>query len=247
MTEGIGRRHGGESPCRPLAEGTARSRERDPHDFRHRTPGQALVDRRMLAVHGQEFAAAATQRLHHKVSPRHERLLVGECQPLPRAERRQRRVEPGKPHDCIENDVDPGGSGRVRERCGAEAPFSGPAGRKVVRRWSPEHNEIGGQVEREGVQRLPAAVRRQHCGAKPRRVAPDHLERTPADGSRGAEDGDVLQAATSGKPGPPPAAVTPGGGRGTRRGPSTGWNRAGPAFPRARGGDPTSPSRRTRA
>ena len=159
-------------------------------------PGQTLVDRGVFAVHRQELSPAGSQGGQHEISSRHERFLVGERQALSRPERRQRRPESGESHDRIQNDVDSGRPGGLLERIGAEAPFPGPARREVVRRRRPEDDEIGAPVEGEGVERLPPAVRREDGGAKPVRVAADDFERARADGSRGAEDCDVLQALT---------------------------------------------------
>lgn len=66
---------------------------------------QALKNRGVLAVDGQDLHAVLLRRLHDERAARDERFLVRERELLLRAERCERRLEADHADDRIEHDV----------------------------------------------------------------------------------------------------------------------------------------------
>ncbi len=60
---------------------------------------QRLEDRRMLAVDGQQRRPALAHRAHEQLAADHQRLLVGQQQPLAGARGGQARAKPGRADD----------------------------------------------------------------------------------------------------------------------------------------------------
>src|SRR5439155_11165892 len=65
-------------------------------------------DRRVLAVYGEEKAAAAPLRRERELAGRDEALLVRECERDAVLERPERRRQAGEADDRVEHDVRPG-------------------------------------------------------------------------------------------------------------------------------------------
>ena len=85
-----------------LPERTAGGRQQDVVDALGPGPtilGQALEDRRVLAVDRQQGRAAFLHRAQEQLAADHQRLLVGEQQPLAGPRRRQARTQPGGTDD----------------------------------------------------------------------------------------------------------------------------------------------------
>ena len=78
-------------------------------------PAHALEHRAVLGVDRHQLAAAGARRLGHQVARHHQRFLVGQRDPLPRPERRQRGVEPGGADHRVDHDVHVGMGGGLEQ------------------------------------------------------------------------------------------------------------------------------------
>ena len=119
---------------RPAAEGPARCGEEEAATPRpcRRPSMQALVQRAVLRVDGDDLGARSRPRLLHHGCGGDQRLLVGQGQPLARLERGQRHRQPGEPDDPVEHHVRL--AGRLHHALGADEHLGagGHAGHHVA-------------------------------------------------------------------------------------------------------------------
>ena len=88
----------------PVAERTARRGEDEPREPAV-APGDALQHGAVLRVHRDQLAPALAGGARHELAGHHQRLLVGQRHALPRAQRGERGIEPGRADDRVEHDV----------------------------------------------------------------------------------------------------------------------------------------------
>ncbi len=104
----------------PGAERAARCGQDEPRQLAV-VPGDTLQHRAVLGVHRHQLAPALPRGLGHQLAGHDQRFLVRERDPLARAERRERGVEPGGAHDGVEHDVDVGMRGRLEQHLDARS------------------------------------------------------------------------------------------------------------------------------
>ena len=129
----------------------------------------------MLRVHRDDLAAAGARGLHHEVAGHHQAFLVGQRDPLPRPERGQGGVEPGRAHHRVHHDV------RVRMGRGLDQHL-GPAGPAVVRFRAPRSPAKAGTPLRHlplELLAIPAAGEGDELEVVP--LAAQHVERAATD------------------------------------------------------------------
>src|SRR5688572_11029225 len=114
--------HPGETLRAPPAKRSTRSGENNAPHFTARMPGDALKDRRVLAVDRYELAMPILCGLLHEIAGDHERFLVGERDALPSLESRERRLEAGHADNGVDHNVHIAASGRLDERLCPTAP-----------------------------------------------------------------------------------------------------------------------------
>src|SRR5688572_28301340 len=90
----------------PIAKRSTRCSEDDPFHLRARMTGNALENRAVLAVDGNDLARSGSACLSHQVPRDNESFLVRKSDTLSRFERSQRCVEAGGADDGVENNVD---------------------------------------------------------------------------------------------------------------------------------------------
>ena len=131
----------------------------------------------MLAVDGNDLAAAPVAHRRDHRAAGDEALLVGQREALAVLERRQRGRQAGEADDRVEHDVDVGMRGQLGQhlRC-----IGTQAGRRE------RHAELGGLR----VEQLAVAGRRQRDDLVLVAVVPDDVERLRADRAGRPEDGD---------------------------------------------------------
>ena len=128
-----------------------------------RAPLEALVGGRMLAVHGQQTAAAAPPSLRRQLSRRHQALLVREREVDTSLERPEGRRQPGETDHRVQDDVRPRALEQLRQ-----------VSADLCQRREPVDRPCPGRGRNELELRM--------------RV--DDLERLPSDRAGGAEKGD---------------------------------------------------------
>jgi hypothetical protein len=106
----------------------------------------------VLAVHRDQLAAAAPQRLAHQRPAGHQRLLVGQRQPLAGQQRRQRRLSPAAPTTALMT-MSASGCVAASSSAAARADAAGPAARSRGRRPRPRARRMPGAC------RAPPAAR----------------------------------------------------------------------------------------
>ena len=97
--------HGLERRPRAPAERAAGRGDRQPRRGARRQPGQQLVQRGVLGVDGQDPRAGRLRELGHELAADDERLLVGEREVDPLAERRDGRAEARRADERVEDEV----------------------------------------------------------------------------------------------------------------------------------------------
>ena len=162
--------------------------------------GQALEDRRMLAVDRQQRRAALAHRAHEQRAADHQRLLVGQQQPLAGARRGQAGRQAGRADDGRHHAVHLRVGGQVAQRLRAAAHLGGHAVR-AQRVAQPRGAASLGHHGRSaaasaGTARSSSSMR--WCALRPDDlealgVARHHVERAGADRPGGAEDDEPLR------------------------------------------------------
>ena len=180
MGEGVLHRRGGEALARPGAESAARGGQVEIPDFPVLPPGEALEDRRVLAVHRDQFGRGIGRELTlDDLSREHEHLLAGERDPLPGPKRGDDRLEPGGSDDGAEHDVGLRG-------CDEFVDLFHPPRRLQVRR--KEFRELSGPGRIGGDRPLRTEFRRLR--GELRKIVPghepDYMETFRQRGQRGA-------------------------------------------------------------
>ena len=155
------------SRVRP-AKRTARRREHEPVDGAGALAGDQLVQRGVLGVDGQDLGARGLGERHHELAADDERLLVGEREIDALAERRDRRAEPGRADEGVQDEVGGGLHDEPHETLGpGEHLAVGPRlGRARGGVGIGEGDAIDAMLARLRDERLPRALGRQ----------PDELE-----------------------------------------------------------------------
>ena len=105
MRERLVRRDVAELVAGAAAERPAGAGQHEARDLVGRGAGEALEERRVLAVHRKDPAAAARRRGEREVAAGDEALLVREREVDAVLERPQRRVDAGEADDGVEDDV----------------------------------------------------------------------------------------------------------------------------------------------
>src|SRR5262245_20826189 len=174
-----GQRFFGESAERPTRGG-----QDQPLDVTRLAAFEALQDRAVLAVHGNQLPAAALERARDQRATRHQRFLVGEGETFPCFERGKSRLETGSPHHGVDDDVRGRVCGRLEQRlaAGLEA---------IVLTARHQHGKF-----RRVLLHLPAELRfilicGERYNAKLRAVAAQDSKRAPPDRTSRAEDGNA--------------------------------------------------------
>ena len=180
-----------------LAERAARRGEHDPVDLRRRSAPHRLVDRAVLGVDGDDLGAALLRLAEDQLARHDERLLVGEREPLARANRRVGRPQPERADESRDDDVRPGVRGDLVQ---AFAPVTirtaWPVGelrfqpRRLLR--PGDRDELGLVRDDLGREPLDGAARREGDDAESVGERLDDVEGGSADGARRAEDGDAF-------------------------------------------------------
>ena len=150
---------------------------------------QALEERAVLAVNGQDGDALLLRAAHDDLAGDDERLLVGERDVLLGVERLHRRLEAGKAHHRGHDGVDVRVGRRVDEGLAA-------TGELRLARVARLEARIGGLVGEHGELRLELAdllfeqfvarIGREHGDVEELAMAAHDVERLRADGARRA-------------------------------------------------------------
>ena len=172
MCEGLLRRHVLELVARAAAEGAARRGEDDGVDRLGGAARQALVERGVLAVDGEEEPASLGVRGFGELAGRDEALLVRKGEVDPVLESPKRGGEAGEADDSVQDEV---GLGALEELGEVAADL---------------------RERREAVDRLRAGRGGDELEA---RVPLDDLERLAADRARRAQDRDPLHRLSLGR------------------------------------------------
>ena len=96
VLEGIGSRDVSKALTRPSAEGPAGGREDEATDLAGGAAVQALMDRVVLAVDGQDRHPVPARGLHHESAGHDQYFLVRERDCLAARDRREHRLERGR-------------------------------------------------------------------------------------------------------------------------------------------------------
>ena len=166
---------------------------------------EALMDRVVLAVDGQDRDAAPMCRVHHQRAGHHEHFLVRERDRLAGVDRREHRFEARRARRSAEHDVDvrvrrdlheaarPGDERRTRRRRRPERRRQLRA--EIVDRFRCGRADDAGTIARRLLgERRRVLPSREANDLQPIGVRVDHRQRAPADRSRRSEDRDALGA-----------------------------------------------------
>ena len=174
MGEGVAQRRGGDPFGGPLPERAAGSGQPQVFHLPRRTPGEALENRGVFAVHRNDLPAGAGGQLApDQFARHHHHLLAGQRDPLPGPQRGDHRLQPAGADDRAEHGVGFGGGDQVEHRgvpgsggkTGGEGAFQliqpfrrgghGETGTEqgglpgqfsgIVARDQPDHPEMSGQ------------------------------------------------------------------------------------------------------
>ncbi|MNV50943.1 hypothetical protein D3C71_1429740 [compost metagenome] len=189
-----------------LAERAAGSGQQNPPHAHLLQPariiaGQALEDRIVFAVDGQQDRAAAPHRLDEQGAGHHQRLLVGQQDLLARLDRRQRRLEPGRPDDSRHHRIHLGMGSHLAQALFAEQhPRRQARGMQgalqMARRTLIRHHGVARPVEqaqRLQLNQTTEAGQGEHLIT--RGMPGDHVQGAEADGTRRPEHRNLLQLA----------------------------------------------------
>jgi hypothetical protein len=193
MVERLRGGHAGEGLPRALAERSARGGEHEAADLLRAPAVQALMDRAVLAVDGEDPAAARARGLDHQLPRHHQRLLVGQGHVLARLQRAIGRDQAHGPHRGRHHDR---GVGVRRHRDAAFLADLHPglsevrAAAQLLGRGRSGHGGHTGAVAGHlGRQSLHVAARRESDDAETVRERVHDPEDVRAHRSRRAEDG----------------------------------------------------------
>ena len=122
VAKSLARCHGLQLLAAQPAERPPRGGEHHPGHRGHVVPLQALEDRRVLAVDGDQLTATGAGSLHDQLAARHQRFLVGQSQSLARPEGGERGFQPHGSHDGVHHNVDVGVGGKCQQLVRAGPP-----------------------------------------------------------------------------------------------------------------------------
>ncbi len=169
----------------PGAERAAGGGEDQPRELRGTAAGHALQDRAVLRVHRDDLTAPLARSAGDELACHHERLLVGQRDPLPGTQGGERRLEPGSAHDPVHDDLHVG-MRRGLDEAGSTLPPS-PFPRPAI----DESNERRIPLLRLTGEQVAVRVRRQRDDPEPLPLARQDLQGGAADRAGRAEDGDA--------------------------------------------------------
>ena len=178
MGERLLRGHVRELVAGAAAERPAGCGQNEARDACAVAPLEALVERRVLAVHGQEQPSPTLVRGDGELAGRDEALLVGERERHTVLERPQRRPDAGESDDGVQDDV---GAAALQQSNGIPADLGVLDGM------------LGGELpewRRAGLERAQLELR----------MLGDDFDRLPADRPRRPEDRDTFHAARMPEP-----------------------------------------------
>ena len=178
------------SARRAPAERAARGGQDEPVDGARRLPGDQLVQGRVLGVDRQDARAGRLGELHDELAADDERLLVGERQVDPLAERRRPSGRgPAEPTSALSTRSAPDPVISSTSPSGADEHLAvvGVRPRAPRRRGRRARSAATPSARRLRDERLPRARRAEPDDLEVRR-ARDDVERLHADRAGGAED-----------------------------------------------------------
>src|SRR5215207_7339492 len=178
---------------RPVAKWATRGREDDSPNIGWSTARQALQDRRVLAVHGDDLAPSARSGGRREIARHDEGFLVRERYPLPRLERGERRVQPCGADHGVDYDVNVAPRGGFDEAFVAGAPGATFA-RAIVHASDEARRKALGLL----AEQLTVRECRQRGDVKPVPLTVQHPERGRADRARRSEQRDATRHRTTG-------------------------------------------------
>ena len=163
----------GDALPRPGAKRAAARRDEQAAHVAARTRAEALEDRRVLTVDGDDLSATLRARGGRQLAGDHQRFLVRQRHPLSGGECGERRIESRGANDRIQHDVHVRAERRLDERALAEPG----KGRLPLHRLRREQVRIH--------------VRRERRDEEPLPVPGQHAQRRLADRSGRPENGDA--------------------------------------------------------
>ncbi len=195
MLEGLGHRHLGHLLGRHLPEGTSGGGQDDFADFLAVGPLQALENGVVLAVDRQNLSFPFAGLAHHRGTGQNKDLLAGDRQILARAQRRQRRSQPGRADDGHQDHVrfrflhHLDQAFRSREQAGSRGEMSADFFRR-----RGIGNRQGGNCELLGLLQKPRGAFGHAQADNPHllREGPGHLAGAFPDGTAGTKQDDAL-------------------------------------------------------
>src|SRR3954453_12383645 len=167
---------------RPFPERAARGSQNQPCEPIV-SSGHALEHRAVLGVYGDDLAASDAGRFGHQLARHDQRFLIGQRDALSRSKRCQRRLQSRGAHDGVDHNVGIGMSrGLDQHLCpGRPAAVVGGA-RKPGKDWPPFSNLA--------LQLIPIRAGGYRHQPKMLRLTAEHIQRTPTNRSRRAEERD---------------------------------------------------------
>gem|GEM_PF-6751358 len=105
MLQRIGKRRAGNLIGTPGAKRTAARRDHESPDITAIAPSEALQNRRMLTVHGNDLTTTAFTRCRGERACHHERFLVRERHTFAGFECRECRIQTGSANNGVEHDI----------------------------------------------------------------------------------------------------------------------------------------------
>ena len=150
---------------------------------------QALEDRAVLAVDGDDLRAAALRRSHDELARADERFLVGKRDALFLLDRRERRLEADHAHYSGDDHVSVVRHGRGQKALHAREHLGvcvgKPRAELICRVLVIKHGKTRAKFPRLLFNEVNALIRRQRSDGKPQLAR--HLDRLAADGAGGTE------------------------------------------------------------
>jgi hypothetical protein len=143
----------------------------------------------MLRIDGNDLRPTLSCGLDHQGPTGHQRLLVGQGQPVTGFEGAQGGLQARGPHQCVHHDIHVRMLGHLEEGLTARPPVRaalptvGYRGRAV---GHPRH--LGAEARRLADEGVHVPVRRQRDDPESAGMAPHDLQGAPADGPGGSED-----------------------------------------------------------
>ena len=184
MAERVRRRHAGELRLREPIKGSPARRENEPGKRRVAAESEALKERGMLAVHGNEVDPPFTHGAYDELAAAHERLLVGKGDLFARLRCEEGIPKPREPARCNERNVAVLKQARLLPFCELRHP-RGRRERTLPAQGCCGHEFRAQRLERRAVPPAGERGKREFFG-----IAADDIRRLPADAARTADECD---------------------------------------------------------